>query len=623
MGCHNPTLILMTGSLLLGLALAIGHHFFYDYLNNRIVESQNQQEWFLRIGTGMAFLVRALLSAAVGIAYTQILWRTLRSKSITIEGINSMFGVSHTAWDFTTLELWTAAPGLAVVAMVAWALPLIAVIAPATLSIEISSETNVTISDSYIPSIDYDRILWFGNWVESGISVSPHVIKTLLPVASLGSILPIAAPFPNSSYSLDFYGPTLLCDTPENDSFREAIERLINNDRRMDTYLRYVSFVPVSENKSSSASEEGQWYGYAIEGLHNVLDSSQVYWTPALDYTANVTDWNPGGNPATFYVLTPDGPSGRANKIIECQLYNATYSVGITFDNGLQDIKYKTERLNGVSVYDARDCFSQPASHCNPVTAYLTLMAAMGDMLIGTQREGGVTYRSRIGQTVLIDSPDMHMPYYDEKPKSMIGNLSMPDALEQLFENVTISLLSNSEFLQNDTNISRGPVTRFSAQNAFSYEPRNLFIAYGIGILFSLIVVIFGLLCIISASASYTSSFSTILRTTRNPELDAVVPSAETSGAEPLSKHLSNVRLVLRRQGNGLEGGDDQSTFFAVDTKPDDVKEAREERPTESLLKADREHQQSDIDEASTTRESSDVNLNHKKDGHTVVTSSD
>lgn len=156
-------------------------------------------------------------------------------------------------------------------------------------------------------------------------------------------------------------------------------------------------------------------------------------------------------------------------------------------------------------------------------------------------------------------------------------------------------------YRQNDTSLSRGPITRSSTQNAFSYEPRNLFIAYGIGLLFSLIVVMFGLLCIKSASASYTNTFSTILRTTRNPELDAVVPSAETTGAEPLSKHLSNVRLVLRRQGNGLGGGDDQATFFAVDTKPDDVKEAREEPPTESLLKPDRTHQNSDTDEISTT----------------------
>ncbi|RFN48804.1 hypothetical protein FIE12Z_6859 [Fusarium flagelliforme] len=624
MACHNLTLILMTGSLLSGLALAIGHHVFYDYLNNRIVESQNQQEWFLRIGTGMAFLARALLSAAVGIAYTQILWRTLRSKSITIEGINSLFGVSHTAWDFTTLELWTAAPGLAIVAMIAWALPLIAVITPATLSIQISSDTNITIVDSFIPNIDHGRNLWFGGFVEGSLFISSHVIRTLLPVATLGAILPIAAPFPNSSYSLEFYGPTISCDSPEDDSLRESIEEIINSDAMSDRYamsgdyMTYVSFVPVSENMSLSASKSGIWRGDAIEGLMNALNDTLVYTTPALDFTANITEQNPGGNPSIFYVLVPDRPSGHANRTIECQLHNATYSLNITFDNGLQDIRYKTKRLNGVSVRGTRDCRPEPTSHCNQTNAYLTLMAAMGDMLFGTRRWSGRTDRTRIGHTVLLDLPDMNYDHWGkEQPKSLIGNLSMPDALEQMFENVTISLLSNSEFLQQDHTLSRGPITRFSPQNAFSYEPRNLFIAYGLGIAFSLIVVIFGLLCIKSASASYTNSFSTIVRTTRNPELDAVVPSAETSGAEPLSKHLSCVRLVLRRNGKGLEGGDDKATFFALETKSENMKESREERPTESLLKRDRSCQNSDTDEISTTQEG----LNQRRDGHAVGTS--
>ena len=156
-------------------------------------------------------------------------------------------------------------------------------------------------------------------------------------------------------------------------------------------------------------------------------------------------------------------------------------------------------------------------------------------------------------------------------------------------------------FRQNNTTLSRGPVTRFSTQNSFSYEPRNLFIAYGIGLLFSLIVVMFGLLCIKSASASYTNSFSTILRTTRNPELDAVVPSAESSGAEPLSKHLSHVRLVLRRKGHSLEGGGDSATFFAVDSKSNDMKQSREEPPTQSLLNPGKVNRHSDVDELSTT----------------------
>lgn len=120
MAIHKLTPVLMTGSLFLGLLLAIGHHLYYHYLDGRVIKGQNQQEWFLRVGTGIAFLARALLSAAVGFAYTQILWRTLRSKSVTIEGVNSLFGVLHNAWDFTTWELWTAAPALAVVAIIAW-----------------------------------------------------------------------------------------------------------------------------------------------------------------------------------------------------------------------------------------------------------------------------------------------------------------------------------------------------------------------------------------------------------------------------------------------------------------------------------------------------------------------
>lgn len=110
----------MISSLLSGLLLAIGHHFYYTSLHGTIVESQDQQEWFFRIGTGMAFLTRAFLSAAIGLACSQILWRTLRSNYITIQGINSLFESIHNAWELTNWELWSVAPALGLVATVAW-----------------------------------------------------------------------------------------------------------------------------------------------------------------------------------------------------------------------------------------------------------------------------------------------------------------------------------------------------------------------------------------------------------------------------------------------------------------------------------------------------------------------
>ncbi|KAH6957189.1 hypothetical protein DER45DRAFT_595857 [Fusarium avenaceum] len=520
MACHKLTLILMTGSLLSGVVLSIGHHLFYDYLNNRIVQSQNQQEWFLRIGTGMAFLTRALLSAAVGIAYTQILWRTLRSKSVTINGINSMFGVPHNAWDFTTSELWTAAPALTIIAAIAWALPLIAVITPATLSIEISSEPNVTVVDSPIPNIDYDQTLWFGEWLENRTVVHSVLIsRLLLPVATLGYILNAPAPFPNSSYSVEFYGPSISCETPNNRTFTDRISKIIANHSNSEGNVTYVGFVPYV-SRSTYPFVVKTWEDYAIEGLYVALNYTQDFAVPTLDTSGYEMDEEfSENNLVTFFVVTP-GAQGRQAK--------------------------------------------------NTLMSYLSLMNAMGELLLGAQWYSGKgvypTHGTEIGRTTLIESPDMNYFHY-ERPKSSIKNMSMADALEELFTNVTISLLSESNFLQNDT------------------------------------------------SASYANSFSTILRTTRNPDLDAVIPATETSGAEPLSKNLGNVRLVLRRQGNGLEGGGGEATFFANDLKPADGKRTCEETPTESLLKQNTESHHSDIGETPNTQEGLDVNLKNGTQG--------
>lgn len=119
---------------------------------------------------------------------------------------------------------------------------------------------------------------------------------------------------------------------------------------------------------------------------------------------------------------------------------------------------------------------------------------------------------------------------------------------------------------QNDTVASRGNITRSTALNEFSYEPRNLFIAYGTGFLVTSIIVAIGLICIKSISASFGKSFSTILRTTRNPHLDTIIPATETSGAEPLSKHIGKIRLILRDEAMKLENGQDgMATFFVME----------------------------------------------------------
>ncbi|PCD44622.1 hypothetical protein AU210_000079 [Fusarium oxysporum f. sp. radicis-cucumerinum] len=601
MAIHKLTPVLMTGSLFLGLLLAIGHHLYYHYLDGRVIKSQNQQEWFLRVGTGIAFLARALLSAAVGFAYTQILWRSLRSKSVTIEGVNSLFGVLHNAWDFTTWELWTAAPALAVVAIIAWALPLIAVITPATLTVQVSDHPNVTVVDAPIPLLDYDNMLNFAQFTGVGgvgyYAPSSYVSRVLLSVASLGSILTIPAPFPNSSYSVDFYGPSISCGTPRNASFAKLLAEAVKNETCCGDSAGYVGFVP-SSNTMNSTEE-----GYALAGLRGAMNYSLISTVSSIDQTANAT------SSAKLYVVVPDKPASSsyimANKSIECSLYNSSYAVNFTFDNGRQNITYKSKRLKGVTSIDAGLNQDTGSSQFNAAVAYIALMDSLGKLLLGSL---GISHygvmrptQTQIMSSVLMDAKEMQVlggvnaaTDRSEAPESVIGNISMADALEQLFTNATISLFSNSKLLQNDTTASHGNITYLTTQIAFSYEPRNLFIAYGMGVLASAIIVIVGLLCIKSASASYATTFSTILRTTRNPDIDTIVPAAETSGAEPLSKHLGDTRLVLRRQGRRLEGIDeDMVTLFAVDLIPDN-KDRQKDSAGDSSRQGDRGYQYSD-----------------------------
>lgn len=115
-------------------------------------------------------------------------------------------------------------------------------------------------------------------------------------------------------------------------------------------------------------------------------------------------------------------------------------------------------------------------------------------------------------------------------------------------------------------------VTIRSPQNVYRYNSRNLLIAYGAAVLLTSATTVVGMLCIRHAASAYSAEFSTILRTTRNPELDLLVPAEETTGAEPLPRQLAATRVVLRRQSRKTSEGDEAVwTSFAVDPEPDEM----------------------------------------------------
>jgi H+/Cl- antiporter ClcA len=111
---------MMIGFVMCGAGGAVGHHFYYRSLDDTLVNSIDQQTWAIRIGTGLAFLTRTFLVAAVGVAAAQEMWATLRKKTIRIHGIDSMFAVLNNPISFFTWDLWVNAKTLTLLAIISW-----------------------------------------------------------------------------------------------------------------------------------------------------------------------------------------------------------------------------------------------------------------------------------------------------------------------------------------------------------------------------------------------------------------------------------------------------------------------------------------------------------------------
>lgn len=70
--------LLMVGPFTLAIVCATAHHLFSTHLNGQTVASATlTQQVNIAAGTAFAYLVRALLVFAAGIAYAQLLWHLL------------------------------------------------------------------------------------------------------------------------------------------------------------------------------------------------------------------------------------------------------------------------------------------------------------------------------------------------------------------------------------------------------------------------------------------------------------------------------------------------------------------------------------------------------------------
>jgi hypothetical protein len=124
----------MLAALFAGVAFALGHHLFYnrldgeeipagDYTMGKYNSGITKQQTNAEIGTGLAFAVRTCYVFAVGTAYVQLFWKSLRessSKLLDLQSIDMAYSAPRNAILLFKPSGWRRFPVLFTLVVTTW-----------------------------------------------------------------------------------------------------------------------------------------------------------------------------------------------------------------------------------------------------------------------------------------------------------------------------------------------------------------------------------------------------------------------------------------------------------------------------------------------------------------------
>ena len=415
-------------------------------------------------------------------------------------------------------------------------LPIASIITPATLSVGSDSPPpkhtnvpNVAFSSLNLaaPMSDYATLESDGSEGPSGIIYKyagpSHTVHRITDaVAAQGSILPVAAPSVNSTWDLDFNGPSLHCK-PVNSGFRHAVLANILNytfvrsqntmeddcaygpgyiawhpgTMRPDTPMTaYLPFNIDYLNSSSGALNNDNSYGYIYHDMASVF----LAIAPTLFSSILAED----NDPPTMCRGKPGYQAGLAtyyntSTVLRCDVHNSTYHTTFSFVNGVQevDINKVTDVTDTPMItignvvaslnlsnqtymslrpqacppsdmnYMFNDCLFDP--RVLSTLSYQAVMHAFTELVTGMISLGVITSTAQLSSTVLAEAPELaflqstrrsnqdrhpsvqqRAALWDQQPFTGLVNaaaatkatLPFQQALEQVFQNITISLMS-------------------------------------------------------------------------------------------------------------------------------------------------------------------------------------
>jgi hypothetical protein len=542
-----PTTLLT--SFIAGIGFAIGHHLFYARLQGQRIDSVTfTQQYNTAVGTAFAFLARAALVIAVATTYWQVFFKRLH-RSLPISTIDSLAGLMGTLKEFLSLGIYRASPLLIVLALLGWLIPIAMIFPPATLTVVSTSTTdgqelvyktpNYTLADTFA-RISVQR--WSGikrnsaptHDMATWLGPTSQLRRRLIPVAYQGQLPAFTAPEVNSSYVVQFNGPAVSCQNVVSDSIMADLDAAVPGSMFSGNYY-YISWTPNSTTTVPFTNG-------------SVTGAFPIGKTLGADIN----------NDVLLYVASRGTDKWS---VVKCSLHDAFYAVSFFFENGKQTIKVSNYRiLDPVHISEGNIFTGKSFALSNSRDrSYFAVMDLLGEMLTGTMwhvsnngmyvPESNSSDHTRVLETNLAFSQELS-PLYggftgSGSPPYETRQSPLASMIEELVQNMTITMLTVPELLNTQGNSTTMSVTTF--YNVYHYSWERLALAYAIAIGLTFIAVLVGMYIIISTGSSYSNRFSTILRMSRYEELDVLIEEQDRRGQDPLPKHIGKARFMAVR----------------------------------------------------------------------------
>ncbi|KLO14345.1 hypothetical protein SCHPADRAFT_927945 [Schizopora paradoxa] len=433
----------MISLLLAGSALMLAHHFFFAYLDAKIIDPvvsnlpailQDQRTPYI-IGTVLAHGARIVLSMAVNITFAQLFWETLRSRSHTVKQIDALVQCGHSPFSPSAFRAVTVAPLLLFLSVVASAMTLVVIVSPGSLKVSSDSQ----LPEPCLASTIGDIIDASSLQLELFYSVPATVLasRTYLPPSHSNICNE------NSSscfYTVPFDGPMLECNDVSN---RVDFSVFLNPPLDMNGQIITGPAWPFAVWNGS--------YFQNDDGEAGILVLTQDLLNGVLQ-----------ANNCTMYRATYDVRVLTESRSTTVQVTNVTRGPPVNVSDGTFLSEYAVEGLTLLEGIVAVGPFGATRYGNNPPGQDLSMLANSGMFVVTPS-----------GNHTFSDTPR--------------------NILTSYMQNLSISLLSGDIFNGlNDSaplNASLVNSTCYTTWNTYVYSPIRLLSAYGAAIAVAIFVI--------------------------------------------------------------------------------------------------------------------------------------